>query len=67
MVQRNAGLNEDDLMFGGMERVANVPVRVGDNLEATTRITCQKELELYMSTPGISLCKEHNKFSAPLA
>jgi len=54
-------------MFGGLERVVNAPVRAGDNHEATIRITCQKELEIYMSTPGIPLRKENKKFSDPLA
>ena len=67
VARRNAGLDEDDLMFGGMERVVNAPVRAGDNHEATIRITCQKELEIYMSTPGIPLRKENKKFSEPLA
>ena len=54
-------------MFGGMERVVNTPVSVGGDCEATIRITCQKELEIYMSTPGIPLRKENKKFSDPLA
>ena len=54
-------------MFDGMERVVNTPVGVGDDCEATIRITCQKEPKIYMSTPGIFLRKENEKFSDPLA
>ena len=65
--QRNAGLGEDDLVCGKMERMVNAPVRVEDTREATIRIRCQKELDIYMSSPDIPLCKGNKMFSDPLA
>jgi hypothetical protein len=60
------GLDEDDLMFGGMERVVETPRNAGADDEAEIRIACKKELQLCLGTPGIPLRTSDGEFSDPL-
>jgi len=59
-------LDEDDLMFGEMERVVEKPFDQGVEDEAAIRASCEKEIEFYINTPGIPLRTGDGKFSDPL-
>ena len=66
VAQRNSELDNEDLIFGGIERLVSTPMRVGVNCEASNRFNRQKELEIYMSTSSIPLRRENKKCSDPL-
>ena len=53
-------------MFGEMERVVEKPFDQGMEDEAAIRASCEKEIELYIKTPGIPLRTSDGKFSDPL-
>lgn len=59
-------MDEDDLMFGEMERVMETPFDQGVEDEAAIRASCEKEIKLYINTPGIPLRTSDGKFSDPL-
>ena len=61
-----AGFDEEKLMFGGMARVVNALLTDTDMDDATIKITCEKEVELYLKTPGIPLRNEDHTFTDPL-
>ena len=44
-------MDEDDLMFGEMERVVEKPFDQGMEDEAAIRASCEKEIELYILIP----------------
>ena len=63
----NTLLDVDALMFGGMERLVEPPLTAGVESENEIRLSCEKEMELYLKTPGIPLRDAHGKFTDPLS
>ena len=59
-------MDEDDLMFGEMERVVEKPFDQGVEDEAAIWASCEKEIELYSKTQGIPLSTSDGRFSDPL-
>ena len=57
---------DDDLMFGGMDMTVDPPLDVEEDDENVIRVTCEKELELYLKTPGMSLRNPDGSFTDPL-
>ena len=53
-------------MFGGMEQVVEAPLTAGADDKVTIKVDCEKELELYLQTPGIHLYRREREFTDPL-
>ena len=45
---KDAEMVDDDLMFGGMDMMVDPPLDVEEDDENVIRVTCEKELELYL-------------------
>ena len=60
-------LEDDDLMFGGMERVMDPPLNSEEDSDNEIRLSCEKEVELYLKTPGIPLRNVKGEFLDALA
>ena len=63
----DGGLDEDKLVFGGMDCVAEVPRTAVAEDEATIKVGCEKELEIYLRTSGLKLKEQGGSFTDPLA
>ena len=63
----NGGLDEDELMFGGMDRVVEEPRSAVTEDETNIKVTCEKELEIYLRTPALKLKQPGGSFIDPLA
>ena len=63
----NTLLDVDVLMFGGVERMVEPPLTAGVESENEIRLSCEKEMELYLKTPGIPLRDANGKFTDPLS
>ena len=64
--REDVDMEDDDLMFGGMDMVVDPPLDVEEDDENVIRVTCEKEFELYLKTPGIALRKPDGSFADPL-
>ena len=65
-VANEGKLDDDDIMFGGMERMVEAPLTNEAENKATIRVSCEKEMQLYLQTPRLPLCGRDGKFADPL-
>ena len=63
----NGGLDEDELMFGGMDRLVEEPRSAVTEDETTIKVACEKELEIYLRAPALKLKQVGGSFTDPLA
>ena len=65
-VANRMALDDDELMYGGMDRIVEAPMEICAEDEATIKVNCEKELELYLQTPGMPLRGLDGKYTDPL-
>ena len=63
----NGGLDEDELMFRGMDRLVEEPRSAVTEDETTIKVACEKELEIYLRAPALKLKQVGGSFTDPLA